>query len=217
MTIVPEHLSPDDEEALKLIGAIAVESARLEAQLYGLRDILRGHHSEKTDYSESHNKVAKNCRKLAEQLKNVLTDEVADGIGKWAMDASELLYQRGDLMHSTWILGDTGVMSLHLRTRNTKPVDRNELEGLLERIRAHIELGPVAWLYAVLGSDIVAKVAEVSADDSLATRDRFPDTGPTDEQPNEQPNSRAITDSGGQRRTASQRGDHLSDRTATDS
>jgi hypothetical protein len=101
-----EHVDQKLVPYLPYVGAIAIDSARLEWGLAQLRSMLTNQPLEGI--------LRKKNREQVDAIKEALqaasgTDRElwADAITSWATTAQDLLKKRGDLMHSWWILGDT--------------------------------------------------------------------------------------------------------------
>lgn len=88
---------------LPMLGALAVDSARIEWGLAGLLGILRNHGlSEPLDLPAD--RAVREIRKAVSVFRNPETDAWAGAVIYWARKAKNLLKQRGDLMHSSWIV-----------------------------------------------------------------------------------------------------------------
>jgi hypothetical protein len=118
VTLVPENPTGLSDEALRQIGVIAVESARLEWFLAGLVSTLHPDIShEEALRKRNSQKVALILRQL-EEHHSWLGEGATDDTRRWTQRAGELLTQRGDLMHCTWILGESGeLVSSHFEVR----------------------------------------------------------------------------------------------------
>lgn len=139
LTTVPDEPTPLTDEALRLIGAIAVESARLEWQLAGLRRALDRSRSHVEFLAVPHDRQAKEIIRLLRE-----GDPIApkDEVIAWVRGASRLLACRGDLMHSSWVLGPAGgVETHHLKSGDRHPLNLDALRELLAELHDHVSIG----------------------------------------------------------------------------
>jgi len=162
----------DDElrPYLSLLGAIAVDSARIEWGLSGLLGFL-------TNIAQDdalHLAIDRQVKEIKRGVKQVPGWEAslfAGAVLHWAGEAQRLLVERGNLMHSAWIVGsDTEpadqvrsgwiasqaeaspkgtVYSHRLRgdgTPTARPLD--ELRAFVTELHEHMSGYPVAWMAA---------------------------------------------------------------------
>jgi hypothetical protein len=148
MTIVPNEPTALTDEALRLIGAIAVESARLEWQFAGLRSIVDPTITHIDALGVPHDRQVKEILGHLQARENDIIG-VPDEIIDWAKGALRLLKRRGDLMHSSWVLGEAGaVESHHLRSGRKEPVDPAPLAEFVDELREYVRTGVALWLSA---------------------------------------------------------------------
>jgi hypothetical protein len=148
MTVVPEEPTPLTDEALRLIGAIAVEAARLEWQLAGLRSVVDTSMTHEEALSVPHDRQVKEIRRHLEERRDEIIG-VPEEITEWVSGALRLLKRRGDVMHSSWALGEAGVVeSHHLKSGKREPVIPEMLADFAAELRQHVQMGVVLWLSA---------------------------------------------------------------------
>jgi hypothetical protein len=138
-----------DEKALLALGLIAVQAARLEWFLVGLHAIC--------DKSRTHEQHLKEGRPAehAKAIAAFLEPHRAHGpiveTIWWADEAVRLLKQRGDLMHSGWVVNDEGnVQSHHMRSGDRRDFSQVELDDLATRLGVHVAAGPAYWTFVIL-------------------------------------------------------------------
>jgi hypothetical protein len=145
---------PQLREYLPLIGELAVDSARLEWGLVVLYAILQPN----TGFSEGfHIPQDKLIKEIKRAVKRCGSWKELSGpeLISWVVEASRLLKQRGEIMHSSWIVGtasETGtseVYRTHHRTQSPALYRLRELKSLVERQHAHMATYPEAYTMAV--------------------------------------------------------------------
>jgi hypothetical protein len=143
---------PDEraDEALRQIGLIAVYAAALERNLaalaansnisLGMQHFLKMSNKQKLKTIQNHlterRDFARSERADASRRKRAVT---------WAEVAVELLRERGDLMHSEWIIArlvpdrraPKHLLAHHLSSGTRTPVDLDKLTDLADRIAGH--------------------------------------------------------------------------------
>ena len=139
--------------ALQALGVIAVQSARLEWALVGLRSILDDGKSHQEQMSEGR---AKEHVKAIRRHLTPFPDAgpVAETL-RWAEDAQRLLTERGNVMHSGWVVDEaTGMLeSHHMRSGRRDPFSQAAIDSLAERLGIHVAVGPAYWAFAILAKD----------------------------------------------------------------
>ena len=74
----------------------------------------------------------------------------------WAEEAERLLIERGNVMHSAWVVDEaTGTLeSHHMRSGRRTPFSQEALDGLAGRLGIHVAVGPAYWTFAILARDL---------------------------------------------------------------
>ena len=93
MTNVPEKRTPETDEALRLIGVIAVESARLHWFLAGLLSTLDPTRNHMQCFKVPHDLVAENIRALLIEHPSWMGSASTEGLARYAAVASALVEQ----------------------------------------------------------------------------------------------------------------------------
>lgn len=144
---------PSDErldEALRNLGLIAIGAASLEANLARVAALS----DDTIEYSAAlrmpNKKKVEIVKAGLRVRRNLGGTERRDAAGRlrairWAQGALELLRQRGDLMHSEWIISrrvsdhrePRELLSHHLSSGHKTPIDPDELQILADQITAH--------------------------------------------------------------------------------
>ena len=145
MTLVPEERTPETDEALRLIGVIAVESARLEWGLAGLLSMTTLERDHVAALDVPHDRAAKEIVRAFRTRPSWLGDGATNDLIRWTQNATKLLKRRGDLMHSTWITGENpgvGPQSSHLKSGRQEPVDVASLDSFATEVTGHVHGSP---------------------------------------------------------------------------
>lgn len=149
----------DSDHALRTVGRIAVESARLELHLAMMRNLTNP-----DDTRPVTQLVALNVDDNAREISRAVAERhwlpgpgghpLQTAITDWAVEATALLKERGDLMHSTWfnstVDGVETVVAGHSRTGNRQPVTVHALEDLSRRIGDACTRFTDVYFYALL-------------------------------------------------------------------
>lgn len=147
---------PLDDRALQTLGVIAVQSARVEWQLAGLHAVIdtsRGHveHVRKGRPDEH----VKAIRVYFKSNKSWAGSGATAETIWWAEEAQRLLYQRGNIMHSSWVIdaeeeSSAGrVTRRHMKTGEERPFDQAELDDLAYRLGLHAATGYAYMAFAM--------------------------------------------------------------------
>ncbi|MBB5788783.1 hypothetical protein [Jiangella mangrovi] len=135
MAVDPAPL-PLDDEALRAIGVIAVQSARVEWQLTGIRAVVDRSMSHEEHLRQGKAKAhAKTIRAYLQEHESWAGPEATAECIQWADEAAQLLFERGNLVHSGWVTttDDDGVFHLtrrHMKTGDEYPFSHTDLEEL---------------------------------------------------------------------------------------
>jgi hypothetical protein len=140
---------PLDDEALRALGVIAVQSARVEWQLAGLRSVV--------DKSRSHVEHLRSgravehvraIRRYLETNESWAGPDATSETALWAEQAGRL-YERGNIMHSAWVIdGDTSLTRRNMRTGDDHPFDQAILDELGHRLGLHAATGYIYMFLA---------------------------------------------------------------------
>lgn len=138
---------PVGDDALRALGVIAIQSARLEWFLVGLHALC--------DKSKTHQEHLREGR-AAEHGKAIIrlvepyssVPPIKESIW-WVNEAVRLLGKRGDLMHSGWVTDDADAVlqTFHMRTGERRPFDQAEMDDLAYRLGVHVASGPAHWFF----------------------------------------------------------------------
>lgn len=135
MAIDPAPL-PLDDDALRAIGVIAVQAARVEWQLAGIRAVVDRSMSHEQHLRQGRAKDhAKAIRMYLEEHESWAGPEATAECIQWAEEAAQSLFERGNLVHSGWVTttDDDGVTQLarrHMKTGHEYPFSQPDLEEL---------------------------------------------------------------------------------------
>lgn len=188
MSFDPADL-PLDDVGLRALGVIAVQAARVEWQLAGLRSIV--------DPSLTHQQHVRQGRPR-EHVRviraHLRANESWAGPGPttetiwWAEEAERLLVERGNILHLGWLMGDGDVVpgeavtGLHHKTGAQRTLHQADLDDLGHRLGVHAAAGFVYWLFAM--QDLIAAPDDpwISLQDDGGSMDAAPDdvAGPSE-------------------------------------
>jgi hypothetical protein len=149
------------DEALRCLGLIAVGAAALEANLARLATLANDDLEYRTVLRLSNRKKVEAVRSGLQVRRNLYGTERRDTAGRkraiaWAEDALGLLQQRGDLMHSEWIIArrisdrraPKELLGHHLSSGRRTPVDPEPLQLLADQIDDHTQRYRRIWQFA---------------------------------------------------------------------
>jgi len=150
------------DEALKCLGLIAIGSAALEANLARLAANANDDLDYWTALRTSNKKKVQAIKTGLQDRRNLDRSERRDIAGRkravvWAEHALGLLQQRGDLMHSEWIIArrisdrraPKELLGRHLSSGRRTPVDPEALHALADQIGNHADRYRLIWHFAI--------------------------------------------------------------------
>ena len=144
---------PLNDHALQALGAIAVQSARLEWFLVGLHALLDESSLPHREYLRE-GRAKEHVKAIRRHLADADESGPLEETVRWAEEAARLLGLRGDVMHSSWVVNTGGTLTTsHMRSGQERPFDQAELDDLALALGVHVAMAPAYWAFAVLWAE----------------------------------------------------------------
>ena len=146
-----DWFEPTMQPYLPILGAVAVDAARIEWGLVGIRALLQPGRGFSEGFTIAHDRLVRGIRGDLRTLDPTMSAIWAPTILHWVTVASSLLRTRGELMHSAWIVGtdsSTGQLTVYVRNHRVAEAKRQsvpEFQALAERLHTHMDAYPAIW------------------------------------------------------------------------